>query len=121
MRLPDRDHSSALLIVGSGADVAQLEALRDALTDPVFGGFTLDRCQLLEYPETDEALSTLDTYTQSVSDTLLVYFAGRLAVDRDGQVGFVGTESGGFAETRDMLRTSSVANLLVIVDCTSIQ
>lgn len=121
MRLPDRDHSSALLIVASGADVEQIEALREALTDPVFGGFMLDRCRILEYPETDEALATLETYTRSVRDTLLIYFAGQLAVDRDGQVAFVGTEPGGFAEVRAMFQSTSVANLLVIVDCTNIR
>jgi len=96
VRLPDRDHSAALLIAGTGADVDRLQELRAALTDPAYGGFAPDRCRVLNLRDTIGDVPA--------TDTLVVYFAGQTLSE--------------FTVAMELAKYPA-ENKLLIADCTS--
>jgi hypothetical protein len=59
VRLPDRDRSTALLIGASDFDMPRLNAIRDALTDPEYGGFTPERCHVTDLQNGERKLASV--------------------------------------------------------------
>jgi KAP family P-loop domain len=117
VRLPDIHRSSVVLIAGRGADTEQLQTVRDALTDPVFGAFAADRCLLVQANQpAHEALVAFDMRAGSASGELLVYFAGRLSVDRPMRPESVRSALLGLS--RGMFYRSFATNCFLIIDCT---
>src|ERR1700722_93174 len=94
-RQADPAASAAILIGGSSYRDARLPPLpsvannvsdpRALLTDATMWGLPEDRCRaFLDSTDPNELMEVLDQLAQTARDTLVVYYAGHGAVDRDG-------------------------------------
>ncbi|MFC8664140.1 SAV_2336 N-terminal domain-related protein [Streptomyces sp. NPDC057199] len=92
-RLPDPEHSTALLIGVSryprghslpGVD-ADLEAMRTYLTSPEGWGLSADRCVSLVNPRGESEVINAITRACDTADTVLLYFVGNGSVGLKGQ------------------------------------
>jgi Caspase domain len=136
-RLPDPQHSYAVLI-GTGtyrstelADLPaianNLDAFRQAVTDPALGGFATTRCAVLWDPvDTRTVYRSLRQYAKATEDTLLVYFAGHGCTGPRNELylGLSETDSSElsvsalpFGLLRDIFIESPAANRVLILDC----
>ncbi|MER7368604.1 caspase, EACC1-associated type [Nonomuraea wenchangensis] len=96
MRLPVREKSQAVLIgVGEYSDSAihsipavdrNLIELRAALTHPINGGFSGERCEVLRPSFGDKPAARVARFGEDVEDIFLVYYCGHAARAPDGDL-----------------------------------
>ncbi|MET7305453.1 caspase family protein [Embleya sp. NPDC005575] len=137
VRLPDRSRSWAI-VMGTGhyestqlpqlpAVEANVEAVADALTTPVLGGFDKDRCTvLLDAADLTSVGSALADATRSVDDVLLFYYSGHSLLDEDGDLYLTLSRSEytslyftavSFTRLAKELANAGAEHIVIILDC----
>ncbi len=136
LRLPHPRGSRAVLIGTSRYDSDlrdllavrnNLEVLQELLTSDAFGGFSSQRCTVVQdAPDPRSVCTTVREAAMTATDTLLVYFSGHgvLKEDLTLHLALTGTDESDlrwtsipFEAIREILEESPCPNKILILDC----